>query len=410
MSFLTTEQALEAWIFTSLRPAPDEKMRLGEILHAYIHDIGIGLLPQEHDVIRKRIVEAVSTLWGIAVDAQCRPHDDTVVNGVTLRALVKICGKRVLYVASKTTINLNSAFNEKGGLSTVGVANCGNACAFGCTYCSSGPVMHRNPQSEILRVLGVDHQDVVVRRIDAVETARRQLTNGDGSPRFLTPGDNRIIEIASLVDPLPSPDLAEETFRLAKLIFELTNWRIRILTKSGLLRKFARRFNEAERERLLLGFSIGVPEDDVARVVEKGTTLPSTRFRIHRELLDEGFHMFGMPCPVLAVADFPALAERIADQIQPDRLERVWCEVINRRGDSLIRTIAALQNAGLTDHAQRLAKVSHSEILWELEYNRSAFLGFHEVMPTGKLAFLTYTTPTSESWWSQYAGDGAILL
>lgn len=149
---------------------------------------------------------------------------------------------------------------------------------------------------------------------------------------------------------------------------------------------------------------------DVARVVEKGATLPSTRFKIHRELLDEGFTMYGMSCPVLPVPDFRALAERIADEIQPDRLERVWCEVINRRGDSFIRTIAALRAAGLDDQAHRLAEMNRSEILWELEYNRRAFLGFREVMPAGKLAFLSYTTPSSESWWSQYATDGAVLL
>jgi DNA repair photolyase len=400
-----------AWVFTSLHPASGEKMSVDSILDAYVRDAGAPwLLPEERDIIRKRIVEAAFKFWGIAANTQCPSHDDMVLVGISFRPVERIAGKRVLFVPSNTTINVNSAFNDKGGLSTVGVANCGNACVISCTYCSSGPVMHRNPQSKVLEVLGVNHEDVVIRRLDAVETARRQLTNPDGSPRYRTAGDNRIVEIASLVESLPNKELAEETFRLVNLILALTNWRIRILTKSALLREFARRFTEAERQRLLLGFSIGIPDDDVARVVEKGATLPSTRFKIHRELLDEGFTMYGMSCPVLPVPDFRALAERIADEIQPDRLERVWCEVINRRGDSFIRTIAALRAAGLDDQAHRLAEMNRSEILWELEYNRRAFLGFREVMPAGKLAFLSYTTPSSESWWSQYATDGAVLL
>ncbi|MDR3405870.1 MAG: hypothetical protein P4L99_25520 [Chthoniobacter sp.] len=413
MSFLTEQKAFNAWAFNALHAENTQAVAVGELADAYTRDVNVNcFLPAERDAVVEGLLEACSKYWGIAVARKVKPSENekTVLQGISFRPPEKIYGKPVLYVASSTTLNPNSGFNEKGGLSTIGVGNCGNACAFSCAYCSSGAVMERNPQSTILRVLGVSHEDVVVRRLGAVETARRQLTAADGTPRFLTPGDSRIVEIASLVDPLPTPALAEETYRLAKVILELTHWRIRILTKSALLGKFARRFDEAERQRLLLGFSIGIPDDDVAKVVEKGTTFPSTRFRIHRELLAEGFRMFGMACPVLPVPDFRALAERIAEQIQPDRLEQVWCEAVNRRGDSLLRTTAALQRGGFTALAQRLAKVSRSEILWEIEYNREAFLGFHGVIPEGKLAFLTYTNPSSEAWWSQYARDGAVLL
>ena len=112
----------------------------------------------------------------------------------------------------------------------------------------------------------------------------------------------------------------------------------------------------------------------------------------------------------MAVADFRALAERIASEILPDRLEKVWCEVINTRGPSSIKTAAALHHSGQTELARRMARVASNDALWEHEYNRKSFLAFKEVIPTGKLAFLTYTTPESELWWARYATEGAVLL
>ena len=143
--------------------------------------------------------------------------------------------------------------------------------------------------------------------------------------------------------------------------------------------------------------------------MERGAAKPSERRRIHRELLDEGFPMFGMPCPVLPVADFRAMAETIASDLEVERLERVWVEVINRRGDSMVNTIRALQGSH-PEMANRLARVCSSEVLWEVDYNRAAFLAFKEVISRGKLSYLTYVTPASEPWWSQYVNEGAVLL
>lgn len=119
--------------------------------------------------------------------------------------------------------------------------------------------------------------------------------------------------------------------------------------------------------------------------------------------------MFQMSCPVLPVADFRRLAEQLAVKCQSERMERVWCEVINCRGASLIKTIAAFK-PNHPDLAARMARVASSEMLWEMEYNRKAFLALSEVIPPGKLAYLTYVTPETELWWSEYVNRGAILL
>lgn len=411
MNFLTEKASVRAWAIAFLQPNDGKTLAFGDMLDQYERDVRIRLTDGERKRIRQYLGEICIEIWGVEPPLQARADAAVdVLSGVSFRPPEKIAGKPVLWVKSKTIINFNSGFNEKDQLSTAGAANYGIACVSSCSYCSSPNVMERNPQTRILRLLGLDHRDVIIRRLNAGETARQQLTYLDGKPRFTDPTDNRIIEIASLVEALATPAMTDETEQLVRMIFELTPFRVRILTKSALLSEFARRFDGLDRGRLLLGFSTGIPWDDVAKDVEKGTTLPSTRFRIHQELLNEGFNMFGMLCPLLAVGDYRKMADELVAKIQPERLEKIWVEVINRRGDSLIRTIARLRQGGHRDLANQLARVSSSQIRWELEYNREAFLAFREVISADRLAYLTYTTPDSELWWSGYAGKGAVLL
>ena len=411
MNFLTKRSALRAWTASFVQRQSGGRLSLGDLREAYERDVRLDcLFRNEQAAIRTGLKSACEELLGAATEISGTDiNDDTLLEGVAFRPRETMMGKPVLWVESETIINLNSAFNAKGGLSSAGVANTGVACAISCGYCSSPAVMNRNPLTEILRVLGLDHGDVVIRKLDPIETARRQLTNPDGTPRYKKSGDNRILEMASIVDPLSTQALMEETDALVRLVFELTGWRVRILTKSRLLAAFARRYEGDLKERLLLGFSYGIPEDNVARVVEAGAALPSIRRQIHNELMNEGFAMFGMACPVLPVADFRALAARIAKDLKADRLDKIWVEAINQRGNALLQTINRLQGPH-PDLANRVARVRGSKILWEVEYNRAAFLAFSEILPPDKLAFLTYVTPESETWWSERTERGAVLL
>ena len=410
MNNLTKKTYTRAWTACFVERRDGSKLALGELREAYERDTRFTcFLPRECDLIRQGLFDACTDFLGAVPVGRADATDNTVLEGIGFRTRKRMAGKPELWIESQTTINTNSGFNHKGGLSTVGVANKEVACPISCLYCSSEKVMERTPSTTILRVLGLRHGDVVIRKLDALATACRQLTYPDGSPRYNDPDDHRILETASIVDALGTRELAEETYQLVRMVFELTGWRLRVLTKSNLLAKFARRFNGEERQRLLLGFSYGTPDDGLARIVERGAALPSERRAQHCQLLEEGFPMYAMPCPVLPNRDYGALAKTIANHLHFDRMEKVWVEAMNSRGDSMIKTINAVQK-DYPDLASQLARFRSSEILWEVEYNRAVFLAFKDVVPAGKLAYLTYVTDATRPWWSQYVGEGAVLL
>ena len=57
-----------------------------------------------------------------------------------------------------------------------------------------------------------------------------------------------------------------------------------------------------------------------------------------------------MICPSLPPQkDYAAFSKEMSDAIRVDRCEHVWCEVINVRGSTKIRTLKALSEAGLTE-------------------------------------------------------------
>ena len=273
MNYLTEKKCVQAWVESFLQAEAKGYVLLGDLREAYERATRLPFDDGESVLVRHHLVDCCTGFWGATRPAGA-VRDDAVLTGVSLRPEQRMYGKPVLYVAAKTIINVDSAFNHK-DLSSVGAANEGTACAFSCDYCSTGASMNRNPQVRILEVLGVKHGDVVIRRLDALETARAQLLNPDGSPIYNDPADTRILEVASIVDPLPNNELVEETHSLVKTVFELTPWRVRVLTKSGLLAPFARRFSQTERKRLILGFSIGIPEDHIAHDLERHTTPPT---------------------------------------------------------------------------------------------------------------------------------------
>ena len=249
MNYLTDKKYVRAWVESFVQAEPGGHLLLGDLREAYERATRLPFDKGESCLIRQYLVECCTELIGAMCIAD-HADNDTVITGVSFRPEQRMNGKPVLYVAAKTIINFKSAFNHKGGLSSAGAGNAGTACALSCDYCSTPAGMNRNPQTRILEVLGVQHAEVVIRRLNAVVTARRQLLNPDGTPAYSDPNDDRILELASIVDPLPNNELMEETYALVKTVFELTPWRVRILTKSGLLATFARRFSGTERKRL----------------------------------------------------------------------------------------------------------------------------------------------------------------
>ena len=270
--------------------------------------------------------------------------------------------------------------------------------------------MRKNPH----KIQGdAEHVDIVVRRRGAVELIRKQLTYKDGRPKFLKPDDRRVIFSSPLVDVAANMDLVRETIEACQAILELTNWQIRLLSKSNLLPKVAEALTDG-KDRVIYGVSTGTLDDALALAFEEGTPKVSKRIQSLHWLQDKGFRTFGMICPSLPLttaADYPAFARNCAEALRAEKCEHVWAEVINVRGESMLRTCAALRKAGFNDEADRLERVSGDKEAWE-DYARRTFEAHAEVYQgePGKLRFLQYVNKASRPYWEARVGDGAILL
>jgi DNA repair photolyase len=336
-------------------------------------------------------------------------------------------GKPVFTVDAKSIINTKSGF-EKKLLCDGYTFSMGDACAFDCTFCYV-PSMYR--KLERVRLLkeahGIEHSQMVVRRGGALDLLLSELTHRGGKPRFTGEGERgRVIYASPSVDVAANMDLVRETVDACALILGLTPWHIRLLSKSNLLPKVAEGlafrareghcgFTELEvHQRVIFGVSTGTLDDGIAAAFEKDTPKVSMRLKSLHWLQDKGFRTFGMVCPSLPQPDAIAYARFAMDAaaaIRADKCEHLWAEVINVRGESMIRTCGALGGAGHERAAALLAEVSMNPVRWEA-YNRATFLAHTKALAQwpGKLRFLTYTTKDSHPWWAERVNLGAVLL
>jgi len=206
-------------------------------------------------------------------------------------------GKPVYEIEVKTVINFASEFGEK-KLSTGYTFSLGSACAFNCAFCYVVSVWRKHPQ--ICRVLkklnaqGIGFADIVIRRRNALDILREQLTIS--KPGLVDLSARSVIITSPFVDPAANMELVRETVNACRIIFELTNWDIRILSKSSLLKNLAQEIPEKFRDRIIFGLSTGTLDDKLARSFEQGTALVSQRLKILHWLQDNGFRTFGMIC------------------------------------------------------------------------------------------------------------------
>ena len=110
-------------------------------------------------------------------------------------------------------------------------------------------------------------------------------------------------------------------------------------------------------------------------------------------------------------AHYDRFSQAICEAIRVDRCEHVWAEVINLRGRSLVRTLAALDKAELKEKAEALSAVMGpgNRKAWE-RYARDTFLAHACHIPGEKLRFLQYVDEDSVGWWKRRRKDGAVLL
>lgn len=331
-------------------------------------------------------------------------------------------GKPVIDMPSKTVLNMESGFKNK-LLCDGPTFSTGTACAYSCSFCYVPAAMHKLVHDKL--PAGHTHESVVIRRQNALETLYQQLTvkakGGGRKPKYDNPNDNRVVFASPLVDVAANMDLVHETVTACELILSLTNWHIRLLSKSHLLPKVAQYLTKLSTDvyddrgglnvydRVIFGVSTGTLDDKLASAFEAGCPKVSKRLESLYWLQDEGFRTFGMICPSLPQKDYIRFAMDMAEALRVDRLEHVWAEVINVRGESMKRTCQALDQAGYHKESAALSHVSTDAEAWET-YARNTFMAHTSCIPPHKLRFLQYVAKPTVRWWTLHQDLGAVLL
>lgn len=329
-----------------------------------------------------------------------------------------INSKPVLWREAKTVLNLKAEeFGHK--LLCDGITlNLGDACAYGCAFCYVESQI-RKLVAGTLKAHAADKRlprppepsEVVIRRRNALDLLRGQLFDKKGRPKFDDPSDTRVVFTSTLVDVAANGDLLRESAEAIKLIMEATHWQVRVLSKSHRLPDLVDLIPEQYRRRLIMGVSTGTLDDKLARAIEIGTPLVSKRIKSLHEMQDNGIRTFGMICPSLPQDDYDKFSLEICEAIRVGRCEHVWTEVMNVRGQSFSRTREALEKAGFTEEARKLAAVSGpgAHERWE-QYARDTFLAHAKNVPSEKLRCMQYVEPHTFAWWKEREPIGAVPL
>ncbi len=347
----------------------------------------------------------------------------------------------------------------------------GTACAYSCSFCYVGPAMRK--QESWLKEHGVEgkHEDVVIRRENPVEILRRQLKNAKRKDEPLVIYASPLVDVAANMElVLETVELCQVILEETQWHIRLLS-KSNLLPKiAQALEGSAGSAGSAPvpganetvpveqspsricsggtpsvatgtvalpvsiaRQRIIYGVSTGTLDDKLAQAFEQGCPLVSKRIQSLHWLQNNGFRTFGMICPSLpqwgpedrrwemevrqsgfpedgVVPSYAKFAQDMAAAIRAERCEHVWAEVINVRGESFIRTEAALNNAGYGAMADELHRVSVDKAEWE-QYSRATFLG-HASVPAneGKLRFLQYVNNDNRDFWQAQEARGAVLL
>lgn len=317
-------------------------------------------------------------------------------------------GKPVINIPAKGIINFTSGFGKK--LLCDGLTfSTGTACAYSCSFCYVPSAMVKLVKPVLDRE-GKQHDEIVIRREGALSALKSQLLTTKGKRRF-GPEDRRVIYSSPLVDVAANMELVRETIDACRLILELTNWDIRLLSKSNLLPQVAHGLAciSGAKERMIFGVSTGTLDDQLAKAFEAGTPLVSKRIASLHTLQDEGWRTYGMVCPSLPCSDYRAFANDAAKAIRAEKCEHIWAEVINVRGESMTKTVNALRAGGFEWAATELETVSTDKAEWEM-YARRTFLAHLNAIGGEKLRFLQYVNNNNRAFWQEYKGIGAVLL
>ena len=213
-------------------------------------------------------------------------------------------------------------------------------CGFGCLYCSSN-------SGNYLRINGERFADIAEEQLGERLYPRTapELTLEFPDPvgqlkselhKRKKEFDGAQTLVFSMLTDGFSPNLVKTGVSkgLLELLVNETPVRIRVLTKNAVVGnpewiEFFKRYPG----RFVVGLSTGTMDDDWAKRVEIGTSLPSARLRSLARLQEAGVPTYAMLCPVFYDLLEGEQLERLIDAVNPTACEHVWAEPFNDRSN-----------------------------------------------------------------------------
>jgi len=245
----------------------------------------------------------------------------------------------------KSKVNRSMEFQRK-GLATHTV-NVGVRCGHNCTYCSTPSLLRMHPAFRILE----ERPFTVGPAIIDPEVADR-LRHG----RFPRLRSSDTVMICSTTDAW-APEARHYGLgrECLEAILERTDAEVRVLTKSSAIVDDYDLI-EKHKDRVVLSISTTMPTSKSAesQAVEPSASAPAERFAAIHEAANRGLRIYGMICPVLPLGNAGTMLADICDELPMDIFEDVWIEPVNARGNGLIRTRDALEDAGLSTAAKNI--------------------------------------------------------
>jgi len=292
-------------------------------------------------------------------------------------------------------------------------------CGYGCVYCSSNwgyfLRVHREEFANAAEVqLGrriYPDQDpsLMIRYPDLLARLDAQLDSHKSAW-----GEGQTLVFSMLTDGF-SPALVRDgtTERVLSLLLKKTRFRIRVLTKNAIVGSLGwLDFFRRNRERFVVGLSIGTLNERWAARMEIGTPSPRERIGALRALQDDGISTFGMLCPVFPHALWSGEVEELLDLIRPDLTELVWAEPYNDRVNwRAVREAippGTPEHAWFTDvfeHRDRTAWSRYATELYTRLLAHAEGYGW-----TSKLRYLLYEGDISPEHAAEFAGLRGLLL
>jgi len=301
----------------------------------------------------------------------------------------------------KTGIGRTKAF-EKKGLGEYSV-NIGNICEFGCTFCyvPSVTMKQKVVKNIIDDGLNVDEFSLYRDKTNVLKTVSSDIEK-------LKHLDNKTVFFCTTCDPCAIPEHMQTSSEAIKIIMEQSKLKVRVLSKSILIRRLAESLTKYN-DRILYSLSTGTSLADISKAIERNASPIKARVKTLHWLQDNGFQTYGMLCPVI-----PSEIEKVdelLEQVRPEQCERVWVEALNVRGKSLIKTFNKLRDAGLEEHAIELKRVIGDKEEWR-RYSKNLFIRFQMEMEKrgllDKLMFLQYVSSHDKKFFQSQ--KGAICL